>query len=82
MFEKVTPYNITLPSFGIWGFNLAFKNSTQRKNSEPIDNTRVYSYASFEKAKIFEDDIAKIETSVNSIFSPTIYMLYLDDLKG
>ena len=82
VFEQVTPYNITLPSFGIWGFNLAFKNSTHSKNSKPIDNTRVYSYASFEKAKIFEDDIAKIDASVNSIFSPTIYMLYLDDLKS
>ena len=82
VFEQVIPYNITLPSFGIWGFNLAFKNLSHSKNSEPIGNTRVYSYASFEKAKIFEDDIAEIETSVNSIFSPTIYMLYLDDLKS
>lgn len=82
VFGRVTPYNITLPSFGIWGFNLAFNNSSHTDILENVADARVFSAISFEKAKIFEDDISKIETSVNSIFAPTIYMLYLDDLKS
>lgn len=82
VFADRLSYQVAIPAFGIWGFHLAEKDVS----SEPgpiIKQTRYISDDVFQASQIFGKDIEQpAENSVNSIFEPVLYQLYLDDLNG
>lgn len=81
VFDKTLSYKTALPSFGIWGFNMA---RNEGHFPEVIDfdiPTRAITRESMLAARVFDKDIAQRETLVNSIMEPKLYQLYLDDLQ-
>ena len=79
-FGHTLSYHTSLPSFGIWGFNLA-------RNGQPLPErfaidvpTRSLTTEAMAAAKVFSKDMAKIESPVNSIMVPKLYQLYVEDL--
>lgn len=83
VFGNVIAYQLPIPSFGIWGFNMAskVKGAAPRPLAVP---TRYLTDDVFRAARIFGKDVAAPKTSlpVNTIFEPTIYQLYLRDMRG
>ena len=82
VFDSVTSYHTALPSFGIWGFNMA-------RNTLPLPDayrvqvpTRALNDESMRAAMVFDADLGPLEDSpVNSIMQPLLYRLYLDDVS-
>lgn len=84
IFPNVRGFQITVPSFGLWGFQMASK-SDQDLSIMPSTQvpTRYWTSDVFKAALTFGKDIARPESSpVNSIFEPIIYHLYLEDVTG
>jgi len=81
VFDHTLSYHTSLPSFGIWGFNMA-KNSADFPESFEFDiPTRALTNETMMASLIFAKDTAKISTPVNSIMEPKLYQLYIDDLR-
>ncbi|MGE0312812.1 MAG: polyamine aminopropyltransferase [Lautropia sp.] len=79
-FEHTLSYHTSLPSFGIWGFNMA-RNGQALPARIAIDApTRSLTTDALAAARIFTKDMAKIESPVNSIMVPKLYQLYVEDL--
>lgn len=81
VFGDTLSYQITIPSFGIWGFNIA-------RLDAPIPNqfsfevpTRFINSKVMQAAKIFGKDIQKVPSPVNTLMEPKLYQVYLEDLK-
>jgi len=81
VFAHTQSYHTSLPSFGIWGFNMA-------RNGQEFDSkfsfnveTRALTNDTMSASLIFAKDIAKVDAPVNSIMEPKLYQLYLDDLR-
>ncbi len=81
VYEDTLSYHVTIPSFGIWGFNIARVNSTIPKTFHFDINTQYINENTMQAAMIFAKDIKKIEVPVNTIMEPKLYQLYLEDLK-
>jgi spermidine synthase len=81
VFDDTLSYHTSLPSFGIWGFNLARKNSHLPEVFSIDVETRALTNESMASALIFDKDIAKVDTPVNSIMEPKLYQLYVEDLR-
>ena len=82
VFNNSTPYNISLPSFGIWGFNLVTLNNNIPENWTFEAKTRSISNASMKKSLIFEKDLLKVKVPINTIFQPKLYELYATDMSN
>jgi len=85
VFDSVTSYHTALPSFGIWGFNMA-RNGAPLPDDYPVDvPTRALSDESLLASMVFDVDTGPLDGSpVNSIMRPLLYRLYrlyLDDLE-
>ena len=81
MFPDVLSYQITIPSFGVWGYHMAFANAGGTLENVP-DGLAALSVPVFEAAQVFPCDISKPEGIVaNSIFDPSLYEAYTTDLK-
>ena len=86
IFPHTQALQVSIPSFGVWGFQMAGKTKTAI--SEPIVpqsvKTRFWSPNVISAAKIFGKDIGPLETNgrANSIFEPIIYQLYLKDVTN
>jgi len=73
-----TPYHTYIPSFGEWGFVLA---THQEMDMRSIDNNLDLKYINdrvFEKMKIFEPDIAKVEVESNRLSTHKLIYYYND----
>ena len=82
VFPETTSYQIAVPAFGVWGFNIARKEPAGTSTGIAVP-TRFLDDKAFEAAKIFGKDISRPEDlTVNSIFEPTLYNVYLLDLAG
>lgn len=82
IFPEVTSYNVTIPAFGIWGFNMAHKGEVGAFGLMPND-LFFMSQKVFTASMVFADDISKTPgLEVNSIFEPSLYQTYLNDLKN
>ncbi|MCK5726285.1 MAG: polyamine aminopropyltransferase [Thiotrichaceae bacterium] len=82
IFGDTQPYQVTIPSFGIWGFNMARVNqSLASVKYNFIKDTLFITPEIMQAAKIFGKDIAKLESKVNSIMEPKLYQYYIEDLK-
>ena len=78
-FDHRTSYQISIPSFGVWGFHLAAA-AGGRAGDWP-DGLRFIDDATFEAAQRFPADIGDPGGAVpNTIFAPTIYRTYARDM--
>ena len=82
VFEHTLSYHITIPSFGVWGFNLARNSAPLPRDYNFEISTRYLDSAVMEAALVFGKDTQKLESPVNSILEPKLYQLYIEDLKG
>ena len=81
VFADTKAYQVTIPAFGIWGFNIARIDSTLPTEYHFIEDTRFINSAIMQSAHTFGKDIAKLESQVNSIMEPKLYQYYIKDLK-
>lgn len=82
IFPDIISYQMSIPSFGIWGFHMASKLPDGTLGDFP-ENLRSLNKDSFSAARVFSNDLTpKKPLGVNSIFNPTIYQLYAQDIKG
>ena len=79
-FGHTLSYHTSLPSFGIWGFNLARKGQALPDRFEISAPTRSLTTESMTAATVFTKDMAKLASPVNSIMVPKLYQLYVEDL--
>jgi len=81
VFDDTLSYHVTIPSFGVWGFNLAANNRKLPKDYQFSIKTRYLDEKIMKAAQIFGKDTQKVDVPVNSMMEPKLYQLYLDDLK-
>ncbi len=81
VFEDILSYHVTIPSFGIWGFNMARKNTEIPTNFKFDVRTKFMDEPTMQAAMVFGKDTQKVEVPVNTIMEPKLYQLYLEDLK-
>ncbi len=81
VYDDTLSYHVTIPSFGIWGFNIASVNQKIPTNFKINVDTKYISNEIMRAAMVFAKDTQKIEVPVNSILEPKLYQLYLEDLK-
>ncbi len=82
VFDNTMSYQVTIPSFGIWGFNMARVNTALPDKFTFHVPTRFLNSDIMQAAQIFGKDISKVDTPVNTIMEPKLYHLYLTDLKN
>ena len=81
VFPEVLNYQITIPSFGVWGYNMAFAKPGGAHGEFPNGLTMI-SDKVFAAAKIFPCDISRMDgLTSNSIFDPSLYEEYIRDQK-
>ena len=81
IFDQVMAYQTSLPSFGIWGFNLATKGSPLPERWDISVTTRAIQAPTLAKAMVFERDIGQVATPVNTLFMPKLYQFYAEDIR-
>lgn len=82
VFSSTCSYQITVPSFGIWGFHLAARNEAALKPINIRVPVRFFSNRILKTARIFGKDISPLAGPVNSFMEPKLYMLYLEELSS
>ena len=84
IFPETQALQVTTPSFGVWGFQMAAKTNGRFASPVNVENvkTRFWSPEVMAAAKVFGKDIGplKLGDVSNSIFEPVIYQLYLKDV--
>ncbi len=81
IFPSTLSYHATLPSFGIWGFNMASSREELTAELHFDVETKAITTETMLAATIFTKDMQKVETPVNSIMEPKLYQLYIRDLS-
>jgi len=81
VFEDTLACHVTIPSFGIWGFNMARLNTKIPKDFIFSIKTKFMDETSMQAAMVFGKDTQKVDVPINTIMEPKLYQLYLDDLK-
>jgi spermidine synthase len=81
VFDDTQSYHVTIPSFGIWGFNMARLGATLPKEYTFTVPTKFLDENTMRSAMIFGKDIQKVQTPVNTIMEPKLYQLYIEDLQ-
>jgi len=83
VYDDTLSYHATIPSFGVWGFNLARVNKTIPKEFTFDKNlkTRYMDEPTMQAAMVFGKDIQKVDVPINTMMMPSLYQLYIDDLK-
>ena len=82
VFGQTESYQVTIPSFGVWGFNVAGNSLPDIAELELDVATRYLDSDVMAAALVFGKDMDKIDVPVNSIMEPVLYQLYIDDLKA
>jgi spermidine synthase len=76
---QVLSYQTHLNSFGEWGFQLAIKKNNPLHLSELALRNVSMRYLSdevFRRSQMFSVDNSRLESPINSIFEPKLYLLY------
>jgi spermidine synthase len=81
VFEHTLSYHTSLPSFGIWGFNMAKSNTPFPEEFNIEVPTRSITKETIKASMVFSKDMTKVSTPVNTIMEPKLYQLYIDDLR-
>lgn len=82
IFNDTTSYQISIPSFGLWGFNMASAGSDIPEAVEFNVPTKYMTAEVMRAATVFGKDTQPLDVPVNSILEPRLYQLYLQDLKS
>lgn len=81
VFTETLSYQTHIPSFGIWGFNLARKKTAFPEQFDFDIETKYINSEAMQAATVFAKDIQKIASPINTIMEPKLYQLYIDDLE-
>lgn len=81
VFEQTLSFHLTVPSFGLWGFNMASVEDNFIDDYQFSVPTRYLNNDIMRAAQVFAEDTKKLPSPVNSIMEPKLYQLYLQDLK-
>ena len=82
IFPKTVGFHVSVPAFGVWGFNIASKSDILQIG-KLSDKTRYMTAEVFQAAQVFGKDISKpAKVWENSIFEPVLYQIYLQDIQG
>ena len=81
VFNDTLSYHVSIPSFGIWGFNMASAGTSIPESFQFNVDTRYIDQQTMQAAMVFGKDTQKVDVPVNSIMEPKLYQLYLEDLK-
>lgn len=80
VFDNTTTYHTYIPSFGDWGFTLAYNNEAQiNKDYKLPENLKFLNQFEFEKAFVFPNDIKILPTKINTIDNPVILDYFLEE---
>ncbi len=80
VFSRTGSFHITVPAFGVWGFNIAYTGAAGEFGAVP-DGLHYVSPEIFAAGTVFPADISRPDELVpNSIFQPSLYEVYLRDL--
>ena len=83
VFSDMTPFNISIPSFGVWGFHLAHKGADGGERQPWPEGLLFMTPDTWRAAQVFPRDIARPEgLEANSIFNPVLYQVYARDLRA
>lgn len=81
-FKNVIPYHLQVPSFGEWGFNVAFNTENERKElqveTKYLNSENINSMFNFGKDEII--DVNSIEE--NNMFKPTLITYYNEEVQN
>ncbi len=77
---KTLSYKITVPAFGIWGFHLARRSELNVDELKVAVPTKYLTDQVIKAATVFGKDITRIETPINTLLEPKIYVLYNQDM--
>lgn len=81
-FENVIPYHIQVPSFGEWGFNVAFNGEHERSklnvDAKYLTNENIDSLFIFGKDESI--DVDKIDE--NDMFKPSLILYYNEEVQN
>ena len=81
VFADTLSYHANIPSFGLWGFNLATKLKPMPESFDIDVPTQYITNSVFQAAKVFAKDIEALNSPVNSIMEPKLYQLYIKDIQ-
>ncbi|OHD63639.1 MAG: hypothetical protein A2176_05765 [Spirochaetes bacterium RBG_13_51_14] len=82
VFRRVVPYHVYVPSFGDWGFNMAYDYDYEiAEIGETIPGLRYYSRDTFMQSQHFARDSETAVTEVNTFNKPVLYTYYLKGWK-
>lgn len=80
VFNNTLSYQASLPSFGIWGFNIARIDLAVPTTFTFDVPTKAITSDTMMASMVFSKDMMKVDTPVNTIMVPKLYQLYIDDL--
>jgi len=78
----VFSYQVTIPTFGIWGFHIGASTQLSPGNFDIQVATRYMNNLTMQSASVFGRDISRIDAPVNSLMEPKLYTLYVRELRG
>ncbi len=81
VFDHTQSYQTALPSFGIWGFNMAKNADVFPTTFDLTVPTKAISNETMLASLVFSKDMSKVPTPINSIMEPKLYQLYIEDLR-
>lgn len=76
VFNKVVAMNVYVPSFGLWGFNMASKYDLDISRISIQPKTRFLNDKIIDEIFIFPKDLNRRETKINRIHSPVLQLYY------
>ena len=72
---KVKSFHTATPSFGVWGFHLAFPNEIDLTQPYP-DKLRYLTKEVLAASFVFGNDINKVEVPINTMLEPKLFHIY------
>ncbi|MEE2642464.1 MAG: polyamine aminopropyltransferase [Planctomycetota bacterium] len=78
---RTTSYHVVVPNFGDWGFQLAARETPRIPEIKIEVPTRFLNPEVLDKSTLFARDESRVDTPVNSIFEPRLYLLYQEEIK-
>ncbi len=82
VFDQTASFQLTVPAFGLWGFNMASMEGGFVEEYVFTIPTRYLNAETMQAATVFSEDTKKIPSPVNSIMEPKLYQLYIKDLES